>query len=224
MSTDSERQVDLYIEDHLIPPVDVFAAALASSARAGLRPINVAPNQGKMLALFARMVGARRILEIGTLGGYSTLWLASALPEGGSLVTLEIDERHAEIARQNLARAPLSCAVEVRVGPALELLPRLADERGAPFDLTFIDADKANMPAYFKWALRLSRVGSVIVADNVIRQGRILDAATPDIHTRGAQALFELVGEEPRVSATAIQTIGAKGHDGFLLALVSEPG
>jgi predicted O-methyltransferase YrrM len=213
--------VDHYLEARLLPRDEALESTLANISQAGVRPISVAPNQGKMLAIFARMVDARRILEIGTLGGYSTIWLGSALPAGGSLVTLEIDPRHAEIARENIERAGLRCSVDLRVGAALALLPPLEKENGPPFDLCFIDADKENIPSYFNWALRLSRPGSVIVVDNVVRQGRILNTATDDPQVRGVQNFFDRLAAEPRVYATAIQTVGSKGHDGFLIAHVS---
>ena len=220
MSQEQWSAVDKYIADRLAPPDDVLEGALKASAAAGLPSINVAPNQGKMLALYARMIGARRILEIGTLGGYSTIWLGWALPLGGRIITLEADPRHAETARGNIASAGLADAVEVRVGTALDLLPKLAAEKPAAFDLFFIDADKANIPAYFEWALKLSRAGSVIVVDNVVREGKILDAESSDASVRGVRRFYDMLAAEPRVSATAIQTVGVKGHDGFALAVV----
>jgi predicted O-methyltransferase YrrM len=171
--------------------------------------------------LLALAVGARRILEIGTLGGYSTIWLARALPPGGQLVTLEVDPRHAEVARGNLARAGLAGLVEVRLGAALDTLPQLAAEAGGPFDLFFIDADKQSTPDYFTWALRLGRRGSLIIVDNVVRGGTVADAASDDPSVLGMRRAFEMIAAEPRVSATAIQTVGTKGYDGFLLALVT---
>jgi predicted O-methyltransferase YrrM len=180
----------------------------------------VAPNQGKLLHLWARMIGARSILEVGTLGGYSTIWLARALPPGGRLVTLEAEPRHAEVAVANLERAGVADRVDVVVGKALDTLPVLADEGRGPFDLTFIDADKQGNADYFQWAVRLSRPGSVIVVDNVVRQGSVLDAGSDDPAVVGTRRLFEVVAAEPRVTATAVQTVGSKGHDGFLLALV----
>lgn len=211
------NEVDTLLEGWHVPADPALAGALAASEAAGLPAIAVSPTQGKMLHLLLRMHGAKRVLEIGTLGGYSTIWLARALPAEGRLVSFELDPKHAEVARANLQRAGISLA-EVRVGAALELLPDLAQE--APFDFFFIDADKGNNPHYFDWALRLSRPGSVIVVDNVVRAGRITDAASQDAAVRGTRALHERVAQEPRVLATAVQTVGAKGHDGFLLALV----
>jgi predicted O-methyltransferase YrrM len=216
--------VDAYIGERLVPPDPVLEAALEASAAAGLPAIQVSPNQGKLLNLLARMQGARRILEIGTLGGYSTIWLARALPADGMLVTLEADAGHAELARVNIARAGLAGMVEVRVGRALETLPRLAEQEGGAFDLIFIDADKANTAEYFAWALRLSRVGSLIVADNVVRDGAVVDAESGDDSVRGVRRFYEMVANEPRVSATAIQTVGVKGYDGLALVLVTDGG
>jgi predicted O-methyltransferase YrrM len=212
--------VDRYIVEALLEPDPVLEEALAASKAAGLPPINVAPNQGKMLHLLARIHQSRRILEIGTLGGYSTIWLARALPAGGSLITLEAEPRHAEVATQNLARAGLSDTVEVRVGPAIESLPKLEAEGAGPFDMFFIDADKPSNPDYFEWAVRLSRPGSMIVVDNVVRNGAVVQADSTDDGVRGVRRLNELMAAEPRVEATAIQTVGSKGYDGFALALV----
>ena len=211
---------DRYLCSALLPPDHALDEALRANAAAGLPSIDVAPNQGKLLHLLAQMQGARSILEIGTLGGYSTIWLARALPPGGRLVTLEADPKHAEVARSNLARAGLAGAVEVRVGPALETPPKLLEEKRDPFDLVFIDADKPSNPEYVEWALRLTRPGSVIVVDNVVRAGAIVDASSTDPRITGTRRLFELLSREPRVSATAIQTVGSKGHDGFVLARV----
>ncbi|HEX2659682.1 MAG TPA: O-methyltransferase, partial [Polyangia bacterium] len=190
------------------------------SEAAGLPAIQITPTMGKMLHLLARMQGARRILEIGTLGGYSTIWLARALPAGGRLVTLELEARHADVARANLQRAGLGDVVDLRLGRALDTLPRLQAEAGGPFDLVFIDADKQSNPDYFQWALKLARVGSVIVVDNVIRDGAVIDAANREPAVEGVRRLNQMLGTEPRVSATALQTVGAKGYDGFALALV----
>jgi predicted O-methyltransferase YrrM len=218
--------VDRYLGDLLLPADPALDAALEASAAAGLPAIAVSPTQGKLLHLLARLHGARRILEVGTLGGYSTIWLARALPPGGRLVTLEVNAAHAEVARANVARAGLSAVVDVRVGPALETLPRLAAEAGAgaPFDLVFIDADKPSTTEYFEWALALSRPGSVIVVDNVVRDGALADAASEDASVRGMRRFVERVAAEPRVSATGVQTVGAKGYDGFVLALVLGEG
>ena len=180
----------------------------------------MAPNQGKLLHLWARMVGARSILEVGTLGGYSTIWLARALPPGGRLVSLEAEPRHAEVAAANLDRAGVADVVEVVVGRALDTLPVLAEEGRGPFDLTFIDADKQSNADYFRWAVRLSRPGAVVVVDNVVRGGSVTDAGSDDPAVVGTRRLFEAVAAEPRVSATAVQTVGSKGHDGFLLAVL----
>jgi predicted O-methyltransferase YrrM len=212
--------VDQYITDALVRPDPALVVALAASAAAGLPPINVTPNLGKFLHLLAKAQGARAILEVGTLGGYSTIWLARALPPGGRLVTLEVDPTHAAVARANVARAGLADVVELRLGPALETLPRLAAEGRGPFDLIFIDADKPSNPDYFRWALKLSRIGSLIVIDNVVRNGAVADPSSTDPSVQGVRRLNELLAAEPRVSATAIQTVGSKGYDGFTVALV----
>ncbi len=216
-------RVDGYIEARLVAQDPALASAVAASAAAGLPPIAVSAAQGKMLHLLARLVRAARILEVGTLGGYSTIWLARALAPGGRLVTLEVDPGHANVARRNLARAGLGPAVEIRVGAALETLPALEHERAGPFDLAFIDADQENNPSYIEWAVRLGRPGTLIIVDNVVRAGSILDAGA-DPAVRGTRRAYELVGAHPRLAATAIQTVGAKGHDGFLMALVTDPG
>ena len=213
--------VDRYLDELLVGPDAALEATLQASSEAGLPAINVAPTQGKLLHLLARILGARAILEIGTLGGYSTIWMARALPPDGHLVTLEIDPRHAEVARANIARAGLAQRVEVRLGRALDVLSKLAVEGAGPFDLIFIDADKANIPAYFKWALQLSRPGSLIVVDNVVREGAVIESESPDPSVQGVRRLNELMAAEPRVSATTIQTVGVKGYDGFALALVT---
>ena len=220
MSQDLWSAVDRYITEQLLPPDTTLDAALEASTKAGLPAIAVAPNQGMLLHLLARLQGARHVLEIGTLGGYSTIWLARALPPGGRVVTLEVNEHHAEVARANLKRAGVDALVEIRVGPALELLPRLAAEKREPFDLSFIDADKQSNPDYFAWALRLSRRGSLIVVDNVVRDGSVIDAASADASTRGVRRLFEVMGAEAQVIATALQTVGTKGYDGLAFALV----
>ncbi|MET8470958.1 O-methyltransferase [Streptomyces sp. NPDC006422] len=217
---ESAPAVDAYLSDLLAPADDALAAALADSAAAGLPGINVSATHGKLLHLVARVQGARRILEIGTLGGYSTIWLARALPADGSLITLEYSARHAEVARANLARAGLEKVVEVRVGAALDSLPGLAAE-GGDFDLVFIDADKVNNPAYLEWALRMTHPGSVIVVDNVVRGGRVTDADATEGDVVGTRAALQLLADHPRLDATAIQTVGAKGHDGFALAYVT---
>ncbi|MGJ0394321.1 MAG: O-methyltransferase [Methylocystis sp.] len=214
------RAVDDYIAQRLIVPAENQRATVEANRRAGLPAIDVSAPQGKMLHLLALAIGARRVLEIGTLGGYSTIWLARSLPEGGQVVTIEFDPRHAEVARQNIAREGASAKVDLRVGAALDVLPKIEAEGGAPFDLSFIDADKANNAAYFGWALDLSRPGSLIIVDNVVREGAVADPNTQDDGGLGARRLFDAVAAEPRVSATAIQTVGSKGWDGFLIALV----
>jgi predicted O-methyltransferase YrrM len=210
--------VDEYAAGLMMPADPVLEAALADSAAAGLPPIHVSQAQGRFLMLLAKSHGARAILEIGTLGGYSTIWLGRALPEGGRLVTLEADPKHAAVARANLARAALDKVVDIRVGRALETLPGLL-ARG-PFDLIFIDADKEGYPDYLGWAIRLSRPGTLIVADNVVRKGAVADASSKDPLVIGIRRFHELVAAEPRLSATILQTVGSKGYDGFLLALV----
>ena len=210
--------VDGYIADRLLGDEPALAAALAGNAAAGLPDIDVSPAQGRMLHLFVRLTGARRVLEIGTLGGYSAIELARALPEGGRLVTLEVDPHHAATAQANIARAGLGDRVEVRVGPAADTLPTL----DGPFDLIFIDADKPSNVAYLREALRLSRPGTTIIVDNVIREGGVLDPNSADDRIRGTRALFDAVAAEPRLTATAIQTVGVKKWDGFVLAVVND--
>lgn len=214
--------VDDYVQRMLIAPNPVLDAALVSSAEAGLPDIQVAPNQGMLLHLLARMQHPKRILEIGTLGGYSTIWLAMALAPGGRLITLEYEPRHAQVAQENIARAGLTDRVEIRVGRALDSLAQLAAEGLDSFDLIFIDADKPNNPDYFRWALSLSRPGTAIIVDNVVRDGRVVDDASTDGSVRGVREMFDVIAAEPRVDATAIQTVGVKGYDGLLLALVKE--
>jgi predicted O-methyltransferase YrrM len=214
--------VDEYFGDLMIADDPVLDAALEASDAAGLPRIAVSPAQGKMLQLLAGAIGAKRILEIGTLGGYSTIWLARALPEDGRLITLEMAQAHAEVASANVAHAGLNDRVEIRVGPALVTLPMLSDERAEPFDLIFIDADKESNSAYFTWALRLSHPGTMIIVDNVVRQGQVLDPDHPDSGVQGARRFAELVSGRRGVSATTIQTVGTKGWDGFTLAVVTE--
>jgi predicted O-methyltransferase YrrM len=214
------KAVDDYFTDTIVAPDPALGEALAANTAAGLPSIDVSAPQGKLIHLLARMMGARKALEIGTLGGYSTIWLASALPEGGRLVTLEWSVRHAEVARRNIARAGLSAKVEVRTGAALESLPKIEAEGLGPFDFIFIDADKANNAAYLAWALKLSRPGTAIVVDNVVRDGEVADARNADRDVVGVRRMFEMIAREPRLSATAIQTVGAKGWDGFALAVV----
>ncbi len=212
--------VDHYACEHLHEHDAVLEEVVARSAAAGLPPIHVSACHGKMLHLLARAMGASRILEIGTLGGYSTIWLGRALPTGGRLISLEASPRHAGIARSNLALAGLESVVEVRVGRALETLPRLASEKAGPFDLFFIDADKEHIADYFDWSVRLARPGSLIVVDNVVREGAVLDGESDDPAVQGVRRFIEHAGRNRRVSATVIQTVGAKKHDGFALAVV----
>jgi predicted O-methyltransferase YrrM len=223
MTEDLWAAVDRYLGNLLASGDPALEAALAASAAAGLPAINVSPVQGKLLHLLVRAIGARNVLEIGTLGGYSTIWLARALPDGGRLISLEADARHAEVARANIARAGLQAEVEVRLGMALDTLPELAAEGREPFDFVFIDADKPNNAAYFDWALKFSRPGSIIVVDNVVRDGDVIDADSDSSTVQGVRRLLERIAAEPRVSATAIQTVGAKGYDGFAIALVTSP-
>lgn len=216
--TDSWDRVDTYIGEKLIGDDAILAAALAHNAENGLPPIDVSAAQGKMLYLLAQMAGARRILEIGTLGGYSTIWLARALPDDGVLVTLEVDHKHARVAQANLDRAGLSDRAEIRVGPALDSLAAMTDV--APFDFVFIDADKQSNVDYVAEAIRLGRSGTTIIVDNVVREGGILDPASNDPGVLGTRALFDFLQSDPRIDATAVQTVGAKGWDGFVLACV----
>ena len=210
-------KVDRYLEDLLIPPDPILDAVQKASAAAGLPDIAVTPSQGKFLYLLACMQQARRILEIGTLGGYSTIWLARALPSDGRLLTLEADPTHLNVARDNIARAGLSHLVEQRLGQALELLPQLT----GPFDFIFIDADKENAAAYFDWSVRLSRPGTAIVVDNVVRGGAVARPRAHDTSSRGIHQMNEAIRCNPRVTATVLQTVGRKGYDGFLLAMVT---
>ena len=215
--------VDDYIGGLFLTPDAALEAALADSAAAGLPEIAVSPAQGKLLTLLARAIGARRILEIGTLGGYSAICLARALPPDGRLVTLELEPKHAAVARANLARAGLAERVEVRVGPAVMSLAHLAAKGAEPFDLVFIDADKPSYVAYLQGSLPLARPGTLIIADNVVRQGRVLDAASDDANAQGARRFNEQLAADPRLSAVVLQTVGSKGHDGLAIALVIEP-
>ncbi|MEV3990978.1 O-methyltransferase [Streptomyces sp. NPDC049837] len=221
MSQERWTAVDDYLTDMLAPADEALAAALADSGAAGLPAIAVTPPQGKFLHLLARVQGARTILEIGTLGGYSTIWLARALPEDGRLISLEYNPEYAGVARANLARAGLDKVAEVRTGAALDTLPRLAEEGVGPFDLVFIDADKPNNPRYVEWALRLTRPGSLIVVDNAVRGGAITDESTTDPSVIATREMFDLVARDPRLDATALQTVGGKGYDGMLLARVA---
>jgi predicted O-methyltransferase YrrM len=213
--------VDEYVSALLAPDDPALHEALTASEQAGLPAIQVSPPQGKLLNLLAATIGAKTILEFGTLAGYSTIWLARSLPEGGRLITLEAEPRYAEVARSNIARARLEGVVDLRVGAALDLLPALAAEDVGPFDLTFIDADKEHSPNYFAWALEHSRRGGLIVADNVVRAGTLADENSEDPKIVAQRRLHEMLAAEPRVSATTIQTVGGKGYDGFSLALVT---
>jgi predicted O-methyltransferase YrrM len=221
MSQETWDAVDDYLTGTLVKQDAALEAALRDSEAAGLPAISVSPPQGKFLNLLARVQGARNILEIGTLGGYSAIWLARALPPGGGrLITLEVDPQHAKVARANLARAGFANLAQVRLGRAIDTLPELEAEGAGPFDLVFIDADKPSNPEYFAWALKLSRRGSVIVVDNVVRRGEVANAASDDAAVQGVRRLNAMMAQEPRVSATAIQTVGVKGYDGFAVALV----
>jgi predicted O-methyltransferase YrrM len=213
--------VDEYVGGLLAPHDDALEAALSSAAAAGLPEIQVSPPQGKLLQILAMSIGARSVLEFGTLGGYSTIWLGRALPVGGRLISLEASADYAEVARGSVERGGLGDLVEIRVGPALETLPLLEEEGVGPFDFTFIDADKVNTPHYFNWALDRSRPGSLVVADNVVRGGTLAEADSDDPATQAQRSFHEALAKEPRVTATTIQTVGGKGYDGFMVALVN---
>lgn len=215
------EQVDQYITERLIAKDEVLEHVLAANARAGLPPFDVSPSQGKLLNIFAQMQGAARILEIGTLGGYSTIWLARALPHNGQIITLEVDPHHAEVAQANLTLAGVAGQVELRVGDALEQLALMEQEQTVSFDLIFIDADKPNNPNYLQWALRFSHPGTVIIGDNVIREGEVINESSDDPRVIGVRRFFDLLAEEPRMTATAIQTVGSKGYDGFVIGIVN---
>ena len=221
MAQEIWEAVDKYFDGLLMPSDPALDDALAAAAAANLPAIQVSSAQGKLLHLLARILGARNILEIGTLGGYSTIWMARALPEGGRIITLEADLKHADVARKNFARAGVDSKVELRLGKALDTLPQIAAEGRGPFDMFFIDANKSNMPEYFEWSLKLARKGSIIFADNVVRDGAVLDAKSKDADIQGIRRFAEMVGKEKRVSATAMQTVGAKSYDGFALMLVT---
>jgi len=221
MDAELWKSVDAWFTDRLVAPDEGLEYALAESDRAGLRQISVSHNQGKLLYLLTRMTRARRILEVGTLGGYSAIWFARGLSEDGRLITLEIDPKTAEVARRNLSHAGVDHLVEVRVGAALESFQAIAGEDHAPFDIVFIDADKENNPGYFEWALKLTQPGSLIIIDNVARRGRVIDETDLEPDIMGVRRVVEMIANEPRVSATAIQTVGEKGYDGFLIALVT---
>ncbi len=221
MTPETWTAVDHYVTHVLRLSDDALEAALEESDAAGLPAIAVSVPQGKLLNILARLGHARRILEIGTLGGYSTIWMARALPPDGELITLEIDPKHAEVARVNIERAGFADRVDVRVGPAIDALPKIAAENKDPFDLIFIDADKPSIPDYFTWSLRLSRPGTVIIVDNVVREGAVIDAASEDASVKGVRRLNEMLAAELRVSATVLQTVGTKGYDGFAVVLVT---
>lgn len=223
MSQDRWSSIDGYIEDLLVEPDDLFEAIRADAAAAGLPEISVSPAQGKLLHLLARLAGARRILELGTLAGFSGIWLARALPADGQLVTIEVDPMHAAVARRSFVRAGVAARVEIRIGPGLEVLPQLERDGAGPFDMVFIDADKVNYPAYLDWAVRLSRAGTLIVADNVVRDGQVVDPDSDDPSVQGTRRFMSALGADPRLTATAIQTVGVKGYDGFALAIVNDP-
>jgi len=225
MSDSSEElwtKVDEYLAERLIPADAALTAAREANAEAKLPAIDVSPTQGKFLYLLAKIQNARRILEVGTLGGYSTIWLARALPEVGRLITLEIEKRHADVALKNIERAGVAGKVELRLAPAAESLAKLVKEGTEPFDFIFIDADKPNNPVYLEWALQLARPGTIVVVDNVIRDGAIVDAGSEDASVQGTRRLFDLMAANPRLDATALQTVGIKGYDGFVVAVVRE--
>jgi predicted O-methyltransferase YrrM len=222
MDQETFAAVDAFVEETLVEHDEALQAALDAAEAAGLPQIQVSPPQGKLLQILTRLQGARTMLEFGTLGGYSTILLARALLEGGRLITLEANAEYAEVARGSIERAGLSEVVDLRVGPALETLPVLEDEGAGPFDLTFIDADKVNTPNYFAWALDHSRPGSLIVADNVVRGGTLAETASDDPATEAQRELHRMLADEPRVTATTIQTVGSKGYDGFTIALVED--
>ena len=220
MTQELWTQVDQYFSSSLLGSDPILDGALEASAEAGLPLIAVSPNQGKLLQILAQMLDARSILEIGTLGGYSTIWLARGMRAGGRLITLELDPKHAAVAKKNLDRAGLGKVVDVRVGSALETLPRIAAEGRGPFDLIFIDADKANIPAYFEWAVKLSRPGALIIVDNVVRDGNVIDAESSDASVQGVRRFVEMLAARDDMSGTAIQTVGTKGYDGFAIVRV----
>lgn len=221
MSQETWSAVDHYTSDVLGLNDDTLESAQKACDEAGLPQIAVSVPQGKLLYLLARVSGAKRILEIGTLGGYSTIWMARALPPDGKLITIEIDPKHAEVARANLDRAGFRDLADVRVAPAMRELPRIAQENQGPFDFVFIDADKPSIPDYFAWSLKISRPGSVIIVDNVVREGAVVDADSTDEAVRGVRRLNDMLAAEDRVTSTTIQTVGTKGYDGFTVILVN---
>jgi predicted O-methyltransferase YrrM len=220
MSQDQWTTLDQYFTDRLLDEDGALDATLTASNEAGLPHINVAPNQGKLLMLMAQIAGARRVLEIGTLGGYSTIWLGRGIPADGHIDTLEFNPDHAEVAARNIRAAGLEGVVEIHVGKALDTMQHLVRQETAPYDLIFIDADKTSLPDYLEWSLKLSRPGTVIIADNVVRNGRVIDSATTDRDVQGVQRFIELAGANPRLESTAIQTVGSKGYDGFAMSVV----
>ena len=220
MEAEVFAEVDRFVGETIVEDDEALREAVAAAEAAGLPSIQVSPPQGKLLQLLVRLLGAKKILEFGTLGGYSAILMARALPEDGRLITLEGKSEYAEVARRSIERAGVADRVEIRVGPALETLPLLEEEAIGPFDLVFIDADKVNTPDYFAWAIDRTRRGGLIVADNVVRKGTLADASDPDEATQAQRRLHEMLAGEPRVSATTIQTVGVKGYDGFLIALV----
>ena len=221
MNQEQWTAVDDYINQLVVRPDAALHAAIEASNKAELPAIAVAPNQGKLLHILARLVNARNILEVGTLGGYSTIWLARSLRPRGKVITLEINAKHAKVAEANVARAGLAKSVEVRLGPALQSMKKLAAQKRAPFDLIFIDADKATIPEYFKWSLKLSRPGSLIIVDNVVRKGAVIESDSDDVDVQGVRRLNEMLAKEKRVTATTIQTVGSKGYDGLTIVLVN---
>ncbi|WGW13562.1 O-methyltransferase [Saxibacter everestensis] len=220
MTNDQWTSVDSYLADLLVSEDSILVAVHDANAAAGLPSIDVSPVQGKFLMLLAQISGARSVLEIGTLGGYSTIWLARGTPVDSRIVTLEAEPKHAEIARSNFGHAGLADRIEIRIGPALETLPQLAQEGAGPFDLVFIDADKRNNPHYLEWAMKLTRPGSIIVCDNIVRDGQVADQGTSDPDVRGVRRFLEMTAEDERLDATAVQTVGSKGWDGFSIARV----
>lgn len=222
MNQEQWDSVDGYFVETLLPADPVLDAALQATTDANMPMINVAPNQGKLLYILARSHGVRSILEVGTLAGYSTIWLARALPADGKLITLELDPAHAAVAKSNIERAGLADKVEIQVGTAIESLPKLVGNAAAPFDLVFIDADKVSTPAYLEWALKLTKPGSLIIIDNVVRKGAVADPSSEDVNVQGIQRALAAIGSNPKLIATAVQTVGSKGYDGFAIAIVTE--
>jgi caffeoyl-CoA O-methyltransferase len=221
MNNNTFEAVDYYIADLLTHEDKVLKETEQSITQSGMPKISVSPNQGKLLNMLALLCKAERILEIGALGGYSTIWLARALPPKGKLISLEMEPKHAQVARENIAKAQLESKVEFRIGMALDILPHLQAEQAGPFDMIFIDADKSSYPEYFQWALQLSHPGTLIVADNVVRAGEVLNNSSTDADVKGTQRFNKMVSECPDVTATILQTVGVKGHDGMALVIVN---